>query len=222
MSEMGDIILHCQDLNGMDRLVLWGWVDQLDEGSDLAYAAKETVGKRIGVSEDTVKRHTHILLKAGWMVDTGERKQWSPDKWTRIYRVDFEKLLESEMDRGCKMHPGANGSGVQDAPQGSDFDFGSGSSSCYGLSFDLNTTTTSGLRPLVIVDKSPPKVKGEAKPKTENPEPTPTPKPSRLCPKFGMAWSRNQNHVCLEEDVEDFMAKEITGSMARFREEEGL
>src|ERR1017187_7444784 len=105
MTALGDLILHNTSIRGMDRLVLWGWAAQLPEDGDTLTASKETVAEFLFVSLNTVKRRTKSLLKAGWMVDTGERKTWS-DGWIPVYRIDVQKCCKfaAEMQQGRSVH----------------------------------------------------------------------------------------------------------------------
>jgi biotin operon repressor len=76
MTTLCQLIMECRAIKGIDRLVLYGWAAQLEEGNDTLFCSKETVAESIGVSDDTVLRRTQALVKAGWLIETGEQKQW--------------------------------------------------------------------------------------------------------------------------------------------------
>jgi hypothetical protein len=76
MTKLCELILECRAIKGMDRFVLYGWAAQLVEGNDTLYCSKETVADFIGTHPETVFRRTKALIKSGWIIDTGEQKQW--------------------------------------------------------------------------------------------------------------------------------------------------
>jgi hypothetical protein len=41
MTKLCEMIMECTALKGMDRLVLYGWASQLEEGNDTPYCSKE-------------------------------------------------------------------------------------------------------------------------------------------------------------------------------------
>ena len=104
MTALADLILGCTAL-GADRFVLLGWACQSDDNG-WAYASKTTVARWTGLSEPTVKRCTRRLVAAGWLVPTGERKQWGPNHWTPVYKINLPNIL------------GISGDGGQIDPQG--------------------------------------------------------------------------------------------------------
>ena len=75
MTKLCEMIMECRAVKGMDRLVLFGWASQLEEGNDTLYCSKETVAEAIGVSEDTVLRRTQALVKAGWLAHRHRRSE---------------------------------------------------------------------------------------------------------------------------------------------------
>ena len=118
MTVLAQVVWDCPAIRGMDKLVLMGWAEQVEDGMDVAYCSKTTVADFLGVSLDSIKRRTHALVAGGWMVDTGGRKQWEPDCWTPVYRINLEKLVELDFG-GANCTGGAEKAGVQIAPQGS-------------------------------------------------------------------------------------------------------
>jgi hypothetical protein len=192
MTELAQLIWGCQAIKGVDRLVLMGWAEQVADDADVAYCSKTTVGNFLGLSLDTIKRRTQALVIGGWMVDTGERKQWEPDCWTPVYRINLEKLADLDFGgANCTGESGgANKAGVQIAPQGSN----SGSrSSSLTYSLALSRATATDLRSVVRQSKE-----GlSQKPKTQNLKPK-TPVKNKTCPKCGVPWSRDKGHFCME------------------------
>jgi hypothetical protein len=91
MTKLCEMIMECRAIKGMDRLVLYGWASQLEEGNDTLYCSKETVAEAIGVSDDTVLRRTQALVDAGWLIDTGEQKQWKFG-WTPVRIVNVPAI----------------------------------------------------------------------------------------------------------------------------------
>ena len=114
MTVLAQVVWDCPAIRGMDKLVLMGWAEQVEDGMDVAYCSKTTVADFLGVSLDSIKRRTHALVAGGWMVDTGGRKQWEPDCWTPVYRINLEPswswisgvqiALAVQKKRGCKLH----------------------------------------------------------------------------------------------------------------------
>jgi hypothetical protein len=193
MTDLVQVIWECHDLKGMDRVVMMGWAERLEDDNDTVYASKQTVADYLGVSLDTIKRRTHALVKAGWLVDTGERKQWEPDCWTPVYRINLEKFEAWDFG-GANCTGGAKKAGVQIAPQGS----GSGSalrSAAGAAAVSPSTSHTTGLRPEVV--KSAPPTASQNR-ENQNPRTNGRTNPnSRSCPKCGGAWSRDKNHICV-------------------------
>lgn len=201
MTDLGGIIMDCTAIRGMDRLILFGWAAQLEEGNDTVYASKENVAGFLGVSLNTVKRRTKALIKAGWMMYTGERKPWT-DGWTPVYSINVHKLAEYERLSlsGSNGKSSSSKRAARFEPQGSrSFSgsrFSSGSNAVAGA-----TTNTTDLRS--DVGSAPPKSKAETKNlKTENrkPKATPTPalpmvKPPKVCKECGLELKRDENHL---------------------------
>jgi hypothetical protein len=198
MTTLCEMIMECRAIKGMDRLVLYGWAVQLDEGNDTLYCSKETVAEFIGVSEDTVLRRTQALVKAGWLKDTGEQKRWKFG-WTPVRVINVPVIMGLVGAQCRKLRRVAECTPPQNAAQGST------GSMVLGLGVDLlcspsPSTTTVGDTgvPPVVVNSVPPTEELKPKPenqktKTLNPRPTPT---SRLCPKCGSPWSRYRGHAC--------------------------
>jgi hypothetical protein len=139
MTDLAQVAWDCKAIKGMDKFVLMGWAEQVEDGMDVAYCSKTTVAGFLGVSLASIKRHTHALVAGGWMVDTGEKKQWEPDCWTPVYRINLEKLVELDFG-SANCTGGAEKAGVQIAPQGSGSRSGSGSPS---LTHPLASSSTS-------------------------------------------------------------------------------
>jgi hypothetical protein len=189
MTTLAQLVWDCRAIGGMDKLVLMGWLEQVPDGSDMAYASKETVAECVGVSDDTVLRRTKELVKGGWLIATGGKKQWKNGQ-TPIYQVNIELLMGQ-----CRnLRPTAECDPPQFAAQGSGSRFTGLSSS----SFD-STTRAVGLSeslappPSAVISKS--KEVGQ----TETVEPKPTPHgPRKSCPDCGEPLQRDVNHflVC--------------------------
>jgi hypothetical protein len=159
--------------------------------TSLSMPSKATVGEYIGVDERTVLRRTQALVKAGWLMDTGERKQWDAGNWTPVYRINVEKFVtDCQIDRGVGDNLSGRG-GCQNVIQGS----GSRSSSVSPSSSQAGAEArATGLRP-EVGKSAPPQPTAETenqKPRT-NGKSNPNP---RSCPKCGEAWSRDENHIC--------------------------
>jgi hypothetical protein len=154
MTRLCEIIMECPTIKGVDKLVLYGWAAQLVEGNDTACASKTTVGDFIGVSDDTVLRHTKALVASGLMIATGNRAQWEFG-WTPVYTINVPRILELCEAQPRKMRGVANCTPPQHAAQGSNALRFTGSR-FIGLS-DATTTTafcgggksaSTGLRPV--------------------------------------------------------------------------
>jgi hypothetical protein len=187
MMDLEHIILHCISIEGMDRLILLGWAAQLEEDNATVYASKETVAIFLGMNISTIKRRTQNLLKDGWLVSTGERKQWSPDKWTPVYSINLEKLAK----RGGKLTGGANRAPVQIDPQGYRSRSNSRSTS---HSHSVDGGGGAGLRP-VTASAPPPQERKTLDPKPKS-KTNPNPKTCRRC---GEELFRDKNHVCMDK-----------------------
>ncbi len=208
MTKLCEMIMECRAVKGMDRLVLFGWASQLEEGNDTLYCSKETVAEAIGVSEDTVLRRTQALVKAGWLIDTGDQKQWEFARTpVRIINVPvIVGLVEAQCRklRPCLEAP-PQIAPPQNAAQGSRSD----GSMVLGVDVCVfsSTSTATGVPPadsgattVNLPENLTPKTF-----KPENLEPTPTPVPTvgangerngKVCPKCSEPWSRDRNHVC--------------------------
>jgi len=92
MTALAQLVWDYRTIGGMDKLVLMGWAEQVPDGSDLAYASKETVARFLDIGISTVKRHTKEFLKRGVLIDTGEQKQWK-HCWTPVFQVNLESLI---------------------------------------------------------------------------------------------------------------------------------
>jgi hypothetical protein len=215
MTKLCEMIMECRAIKGMDRLVLYGWASQLEEGNDTLYCSKETVAEAIGVSDDTVLRRTQALVDGGWLIDTGEQKQWKFG-WTPVRIVNVPVIVGLVEAQCRKLRRVADCTPPQNAAQGSGCSGLSGFRSS-GLSGSPSffpsggtaTPTTTGVPPVVVTAP----VKTEEEPenltprtcKPENLEPTPTPVSTvianggnavRACPRCKEPWSRDRNHIC--------------------------
>jgi len=193
MTDLAQLIWGCRAIKGVDKFVLMGWAEQVADGMDVAYCSKTTVGDFLGLSLDTIKRRTQALVVGGWMVDTGEIKQWEPDCWTPVYRINLEKI--AGLNFGGANCPGesggANTAGVQIAPQGS-------RSSSLTYSLALSRATATDLRSVVRQSKEGLSQKPKTpnlRPKTMKPK---TPVKTKTCPKCGVPWSRDKGHFCMD------------------------
>jgi hypothetical protein len=205
MTELGRIIMDCWAIDGVDRFVLYGWAAQLEEGNDIVYASKTTVADFLGVSDDTVLRRTQSLVKAGLMIDTGERKQWNFG-WTPVYIINVPKILELSQAQPRKMRGVANCTPPQNAAQGSGSRFRSPSRSG-AVAASPATTTTTGFQPVAA---SAANLDGNREPKTENPKPK-----VKTCPKCDLPWSRDKGHVCpdpLNDPDDEFLDRPMPKS----------
>jgi hypothetical protein len=194
MTDSAQVVWDCKAIKGMDKLVLMGWAEQAEDGMDAAYCSKTTVADFLGVSLDTIKRRTHALVTAGWLVDTGERKQWEPDCWTPVYRINLEKLIE--LNFGSAICTGsAEKAGVQIAPQGSGSISGSLSLPS-APPVSGASDSAADLRSAAATSKSDDQ---EPNLKTENLQ-TEDRKPKvKTCPKCGVPWSRDKGHLCMDK-----------------------
>jgi len=62
MTRLAQLVWNCRAIHGMDKLVLMGWAEQVPDGSDLAYASKETVAEFLHIGVSTIQRHTKSLV----------------------------------------------------------------------------------------------------------------------------------------------------------------
>jgi hypothetical protein len=201
MTTLCEMIMECRAIKGMDRLILFGWAHQVEEGNETLYCSKATVAEFLGVSEDTVLRRTQDLVRDGWLLDTGEQKQWSCG-WTPVRTVNVPVIVGLIEAQCRKLRPTAECTPPQNAAQGSNRFTGSRFLPPSSTTYTTRADAT-GVPPVGV--SAPPK--GEEKVQTENlktenlktlaptPTPTPTPKP-KACPKCGEPWSRDANHVC--------------------------
>ena len=204
MTKLCEMIMECRAVRGMDRLVLYGWASQLDEGNDTLYCSKTTVGDFLGVSDDTVLRRTKRLVKSGVMIDTGGRKQWAFG-WTPVYSINIPMIVGLWEAQYRSLRPPTECTPPQIAAQGTNALSGarssglSGSPSCAGalspptgvppVAGENRSKETRGPENLTPVEPV------EAKP-TPVPIPTPVGQKVKLCPKCNEPWSRYRNHVC--------------------------
>jgi hypothetical protein len=206
MTSLCELIMECQAIKGMDRLVLYGWAAQLEEGNDTLFCSKETVAESIGVSEDTVLRRTQALVKAEWIIETGEQKQWEFARTpVRIINVPVIMGLVEAQEKAPPQNAALPQARPQIAPPQNAAQ-GSSGSMVLGLGLLCSPSPCSAIATGVppVVGKSLPPT-NKLKPKTENlktlkPTPTPT---SRLCPKCGSPWSRYKGHLCQTVDPID-------------------
>jgi hypothetical protein len=229
MTALAQLVWDCRAIQGMDKLVLMGWAEQVPDGSDLAYASKETVAERVGVSDDTVLRRTKELVLGGWLIATGGRKRWT-NGWTPVYQVNLELL----MGKPRNLRGAADCGRPQIAAQGSRFTGLSGSlglSSSSSPSFSVSSGSGTGVPPALLLfppGKREKEVKREEKtenrePRTVEPKPSPTPshgRRHRTCPDCGETLQRDVNHllVCkgkssLDDDLGDMPPRPSLDSM---------
>src|SRR5580704_9581882 len=206
MSRLCEMIMECRAIEGMERLVLYGWAAQLEEGNDTVNASKETVAETIGVSANTVRRRTQALIAAGWLIDTGEEKQWQVAR-TPVRIVNVQMIAEALAPHQNDAAKNSTFTGLieephQIAPHQNEVQGSYGSS--YGLSSSLDLSSSSSVATGVppVEETAALKSKESKKPRTlkpENLEPTPVPTPKvKACPKCGLPWSRGKNHVCTD------------------------
>jgi hypothetical protein len=191
MTKLCEMIMECRAIDIDDRVVLYGWAAQLEEGNDTAYASKETVAEFLTpISLSTLQRRTKRLVKLGLMVKTGGRKQWRFG-WTPVYTINIPMIVELWEAQPVKMTGGVKMTACQIDRQGSvgsmvlGLDVLSSSSAC-------NAT---GVPPVVAYSKS----KEGRQTETVEPKPKPTPNPhahghSRSCSKCGETLERDVNH----------------------------
>jgi hypothetical protein len=191
MTTLAQLAWDCREIQGTDKLVLMGWLEQVPDGSDVACASKETVADFIGLGISTVKRHTKALVKRGVLIATGGKKEWKFG-WTAVYQVNLELLAGTP----SKLNPPINSTPVQIEPQGYRFT---------GLSSPFLDSPTASL-----IESMPQERAGESKdagkpenlePKTLEPKPFPSPhghKKAKVCPECGEPLQRDVNHflVC--------------------------
>jgi hypothetical protein len=205
MTRLCEMIMECRAIGIDDRVVLYGWASQLEEGNDTLYCSKETVAEFLGITARTIQRRNKNLTKMGLLVNTGEQKLWTTG-WTPVYVINVPMIVglcetQDKLSRG-----GDNLSPRQNVLQGSRFN---GFSSSFSSSLCGGTSTATGVPPVQVVD--PPEKAG--KPKDENlkprtiepkPEPKPTqptpiakyqPHPKRVCRDCGEPLLRGVNHL---------------------------
>ncbi|MFZ0780374.1 MAG: hypothetical protein WAM86_04500 [Candidatus Sulfotelmatobacter sp.] len=200
MTTLAEMIMECRAIKGMDKLVLYGWATQLEEGNDTLYCSKETVAEAIGVSDDTVLRRTQALVKAGWLIDTGEQKQW-PFGWTPVRIINVPVIVGLVEAQCRKLRQVAECTPPQIAAQGSRFNGLSGFRFT-GLSSSSSPSSASatGVPPVVAQSRSKEVEQTEnLEPKTVEPKPTPEPEPhgqrkGKSCPDCGEPLRRGVNH----------------------------
>ena len=190
MTTLAQMVWDCRAIGGMDKLVLMGWAEQVPDGSDLAYASKETVAESIDIDIRTIQRHTKSLVNRGCLIDTGGQKQCK-NGWTPVYQVNLELLVGQPVS----LTGVSDRQGCQDDRQGSRSLGLSGVR--FNASFDSLSSSSGGA---TGVPPAAPKTVGKAEDltenlKTETLKPTPT-ATSRLCPKCGVPWSRYRGHEC--------------------------
>jgi hypothetical protein len=76
MTRLCEMIMECRAIGIDDRVILYGWAAQLEEGNDTLFCSKETVAVFLGVGISTVKRRTKNLIAQGWLIGTGDKKQF--------------------------------------------------------------------------------------------------------------------------------------------------
>jgi hypothetical protein len=218
MTTLCEMIMECRAIEGMDRLILYGWAAQLEEGNDTVFASKETVAETIGVSANTVRRRTQALIAAGWLLDTGEEKQWQLAR-TPVRIVNVQMI--AEVPHQVDAVKNSTFTGVTEAPhqiaphqndaQGSYGSTGSLDLSC-SSSLSFVSSTATGVPPvketaaLKSKESKEPKTLEPLEPRTLEPTPKPTPPPvadkglggnrsKRVCKDCGEPLLRGVNHL---------------------------
>lgn len=216
MTTLCEMIMECRAIEGMDRLVLYGWAAQLEEGNDTVYASKETVAETIGVSANTVRRRTQALNAAGWLIDTGEEKQWQVAR-TPVRIVNVQMIADALAPHQNDAAKNSTVTGVieaphQIAPHQNEVQGSYGSS--YGLSSSLDLSSSSSVATGVLPVEETAALKSKEpktlepleplEPRTLEPTPKPTPPPvadkglggsKRVCKDCGEPLLRGVNHL---------------------------
>jgi hypothetical protein len=105
MTKLCEMIMECRAIEIDDRVALYGWAAQLDEGNDILYCSKETVAEFLNpTSLSTLQRRTKRLVKLGLMVDTGDKKQWK-NGWTPVYILNVPIIVELCEAQPVKLTP---------------------------------------------------------------------------------------------------------------------
>jgi hypothetical protein len=192
MTRLCELILECRAIEGVDRFILYGWAAQLEEGNDTVFASKETVADFLGVSPNTVRRRTKALIAAGWLIDTGEGKQWQLAR-TPVRVINVPMLVGKDDAKPVQTAPhqidavnnptktGLVGAPHQIAPHQIDAQGSYGSSSSLGLSrfsfSTLDVSAATGVPPVMVEAPNKSKESKESKEartlKPENLEPKP-------------------------------------------------
>ena len=201
MTKLCEMIMECLAIKGMDRLVLYGWAAQLEEANDTVYASKETVADFIGVSTDTVLRRTQALVKSGWLIETGEQKQWEFARTpVRIINVPvIVGLVEAQRLREEKALPHFAVL-PQTPPQKAPPHFAAqGSSGSRFIGLDVLSSSSAfsatGVPPVAVSTSKEVEQTENREPRTVEPKPKPTPHGQRKsCPECGEPFQRDVNH----------------------------
>lgn len=217
MTKLCEMIMECRAIGIDDRVILYGWASQLEEGNDMLYCSKTTVGDFLGVSDDTVLRRTKRLVKSGVMIDTGGRKQW-PFGWTPVYSINVPMIVGLWEAQYRSLRPPAECTPPQIAAQGTNALSGVRSSGLSGCCAGALSPST-GVPPVAGESKSKeaePEDLTPVEPVEAKPTPVPTPAPHgqknlKVCPKCTEPWSRYKNHVCsmpdslmLKQDMDEY------------------
>jgi hypothetical protein len=196
MTRLAQLVWNCRAIHGMDKLVLMGWAEQVPDGSDLAYASKETVAEFLHIGVSTIQRHTKSLVKGGCLIDTGGQKQWKNGS-TPVYQVNMELLIGHPV----KLTGWSNRQAGQIDRQGTRSSGLTGvRSSGFSVSCADAFSPSTGVPPVAGGSRSKEVGRPEdLKPVEPKPKPSPIPHAQRkvkLCPKCQEPWSRDRNHVC--------------------------
>jgi hypothetical protein len=212
--------MECRAIGIDNRVVLWGWASQLEEGNDTLYCSKETVAAFLGdISVSTVQRRTKELLAQGWLIPTGNKKQWSTG-WTPVYQVNVPMIVGILAAQPVKLTDLSNCKGGQIDRQGSRFRFdglsSSPSTSCGGFYSQSDGLTQ---RPPSLSIKTEKRVVdgGEERtenlePKTVEPKPEPSPEPTAKAMVKGKGKSCSSCGVSLERDVNHLLECTVANS----------
>jgi hypothetical protein len=199
MTELGAMLMDCRAIEGEDRLILYAWAAQIEEGNDMLFCSKETVADFLGLTVRTIQRRTKALVKLGLMIDTGERKQWRFG-WTPVYTINVPMIVELFEAQADNLSPRDKMSPRQIVTQGSDglsgFRFNA-SSSAYAEATSTTLGGDTGFQPVVVgaslhgkvVNLKPENLKTNSNTKTKT--------NNKTCKKCGDVLVRDKNHACL-------------------------
>jgi hypothetical protein len=203
MTELGAMLMDCRAIEGEDRLILYGWAAQLEEGNDTLYCSKETVADFLGLTVRTIQRRTKALVKLGLMIDTGECKQWRFG-WTPVYTINVPMIVELSEAQPDNLSPPDKMSPRQIVTQGSNGLSGVRFTASSPADAEATSTTTThgggtGFQPVGV--SAPPQSK-EVNLRPENLRTNPNTKTNnKTCKKCSGVLVRDKNHACLAKPI---------------------